>query len=153
MLKNIRNVKINSITNGYYAGLVYKELTGNTDGTFTLKCAANPSTRFLNNKVSFSDWWNNNIVFQDNTDKVLTRERIVFYITNKDGYAHVDTQLPQKYEAFKNSNAVQFELNGHIVNPDGIPVYPAVRQIAFEFLSSFYEAYPIYNHQQTQYRP
>ncbi len=99
----------------------------------------------LRNKISFADWWDNNIVFDDNLGNQLTRSDLICLVANKDGYSHVAEKLPTKYATFKNNTIVKININGTIMNPNNIPIYPAVRQISFEFISSLFELHPQFN--------
>ncbi len=144
ILSGSSQLMINRAKSNFYAGLVCKEIQGNRNNINVLRCSAQLEPSFLNKKITFKDWWDNNIVFDDGLGNTLNRKDIVTLIANKDGYSHVDDNPPQKYLIFKNSNVVQFNLNGQLTSPKNIPIYPAVRQIAFEFINSFTEQYSQY---------
>jgi hypothetical protein len=143
-IENINNMIITNVPSNYYAGLVCKEIKGNEKDLPSLKCTAQLEPAFLRKRISFSDWWENNIVFDDGGNNKLSRKDIVTLIANKDGYSHVDENPPSKYLIFKNSNIIQFSFNGQVVSPNNVPIYPSVRQIAFEYMLSLYDSYPEY---------
>lgn len=125
----------------FYAGLLRKEIIGENDD-FTFKYVPLLDNH-LSKKVNFADWWSA-IIFDDHINNKLSREDVVKMIANKDGYSHVDDNPPEKYLTFKNSNIIHLEINGKISSPNNIPIFPAVRQIAFEFISSISAKYPEY---------
>jgi hypothetical protein len=137
-----RNLNITGVPSTYYAGLVCKEIQGNGNNITLLKCSAQLEVTFLKKKIDFNDWWDKQVVFNDGIENTLTRKEIVTLIANKDGYSHVNENPPKKYIVFKNTNAIQFGLNGQITSPENVPVYPAVRQISFEFINALFEQYP-----------
>jgi len=143
--KNSRNLTISNNPNSFYAGLLCKEIQGNENSINVFKYSAGLDPSNLRNKIDIETWWNNNIVFDDNISNQLTRANVICLTANKDGYSHVDESLPKKYFTFKNSSIVKININGIVMIPDKIPIYHAVRQISYEFLSSLFEMYPEYN--------
>lgn len=89
------------------------------------------------NELEFSEWWEKEDVFSSN-EHSLTRKDIVLSVANKDGGAHFDSQVEEKYDAFRHSWSGGSSLVG--INSgtrrgyDNIPTFPAVRQIAYELL-------------------
>jgi hypothetical protein len=142
---NTHNLTISNVPNSFYAGLLCKELQGNENTINVFEYSAWIEPSHLRNKISFADWWDNNIVFDDNLGNKLTRSDLICLVANKDGYSHVAEKLPTKYSTFKNNTIVKININGKIMNPNNIPIYPAVRQISFEFISSLFELYPQFN--------
>ena len=129
--------------NSFYSGLVCKEIQPDKDGIIFMKCSAWCEPMHLHKKISFQEWWET-VVFDDHKDYKLTRKDIISLVANKDGYAHVNDNPPLKYLVFKNSDIVGLDINGEILKAENIPIYPTVRQIAFEFTSSFFESYSQY---------
>jgi len=142
---NTRNCQISSAPNSFYAGLLCKEIQGNENQINLFKYSAWLESSHLRNKIVLAEWWDNNIVFDDNISNQLTRANVICLVANKDGYSHVDDNLPEKYLTFKNNTIVKININGIIMNPENIPIYHAVRQISYEFLSSLFEMYPQFN--------
>ena len=87
---------------------------------------------------SFENWWDE-IVFENKINH-LTRKELVLHIVNKDGGAHFDEEVEEKYDIFRKTWSGGSSLIG--INSgvkrgyDNIPTYPAVRQIAYELLHS-----------------
>jgi hypothetical protein len=88
-------------------------------------------------KSTFLDWWNK-VVYIDMNRENFTRRDLVLAVTNKDGGAHVDPELDQKYVDFSRNNSL-----GWVLSKSGVehapltgPVYPSIRQIAHELLLS-----------------
>lgn len=73
-----------------YIGIVGKELTGNSDGTISIKYFPiyKQWTNF-SQKVDFDTWWNTEIYDNRNGD-FLTRKGLILNVANKDGGAHID---------------------------------------------------------------
>lgn len=91
------------------------------------------------NYINFDNWWFGEKVFKS-SEYSLSRKEIVLSVANKDGGAHFDTKVQKKYDNFRKtwsggSSLVGIE-SGISRGYDNIPTYPAVRQIAYELLSS-----------------
>lgn len=99
-------------------GLHYNSLGMNRERTFYL---------------SYEDWWNE-VIFDDKKN-VFTRKDIVTFVTNKDGGAHVDKVLGEKYAKIVkyNSLGMTFGDGNPVINN---PLYSAIRQIALEVIVS-----------------
>lgn len=80
----------------------------------------------------FEDWWNQ-VIFDDKKN-VFSRKDIVVHVANKDGGAHFDDYIPEKYAnlIIYNSLGVS-DMNGSISNN---PMYMAIRVIAQEVIDS-----------------
>jgi len=121
-----------------YIGIVGKEVNGNSDGTILIKYfPIYKEWTNYNSKIDFENWWNAEIYDNRNGD-VLTRKGLILNVANKDGGAHIDN-LKQEYKTFKNSDILQFNVNGSLQGFDNIPAYPAVMQIAWELLNTIKE--------------
>jgi hypothetical protein len=74
----------------------------------------------------------------------LTRKDLVLIVTNRDGGAHFDKEIDEKYVQFRNSSAIGHCLvgvhSGARRGYDNIPIYPAIRQIAYELMHSDFKA-------------
>ena len=91
------------------------------------------------NELDFSEWWEKEEVFKTK-EHSLTRKDIVLSVANKDGGAHFDSEVDEKYNAFRHSwsgGSTLVGINSGIRRGyDNIPIYPAIRQIAHELLST-----------------
>ncbi len=91
------------------------------------------------NYINFNDWWSEEKIFKS-SKYCLTRKEIVLSVANKDGGAHFDTKVQEKYDNFRKTwsggSSLVGTKSGIIRGYDNIPTYPAVRQIAYELLSS-----------------
>ena len=92
--------------------------------------------------VSFDQWWNR-VIFVDEAGRETTRRDLILAVANKDGGAHVDPVLDEKYASLSRRNSLAWRFSG----PSGDaplkgPEKPAVRQIAHEVLRSFNPGMP-----------
>jgi hypothetical protein len=96
-------------------------------------------------KSTFPDWWNK-VVYIDMNRENFTRRDLVLAVTNKDGGAHVDPELDQRYADFSRNNSLGWVLSKNGVEHAPLigPVYPSIRQIAHELLLSLNNVYPQY---------
>lgn len=88
-------------------------------------------------KVRFEDWWNK-IVLDDKNGNILTREKLVLAVANKDGGAHVDPKLDETYANIKryHSLRVWFVSNKGKEDIASKVELASIRQIAHEVLKS-----------------
>ena len=99
--------------------------------------------------ISFESWWNG-IVFVDKKRNEFSRKDIVLTLANKEGGAHVDGSLDQKYADLRKNNS----LSWYDVSPDGKEtpsadqVPASMRQIAHEVLKTIKKDYSC--HRETQ---
>lgn len=88
--------------------------------------------------VMFDDWWGERIF--ENSKFSLTRNDLVIAISNKDGGAHFDPEVEEKYDNFRKSwsggSCLVGLRSGVKRGYDNIPIYPAVRQMGYELLHS-----------------
>ena len=88
--------------------------------------------------VPFDNWWGERVF--ENQKSYLTRRDLVLAIVNKDGGAHFDTEVDERYDDFRKSWSGGSSLIGRRSGVkrgyDNIPIYPAVRQIGYELLHS-----------------
>lgn len=89
--------------------------------------------------LAFDEWWGNEHIF-DAGESYLTRRDLILSVANKDGGAHFDSAVEKKYDDFRHSWSGRSTLvgtrSGVVRGYDNIPVYPAVRQIGYELMST-----------------
>jgi hypothetical protein len=86
--------------------------------------------------VSFDEWWNR-VIFLDNRGGETTRKELICAVANKDGGAHVDPVLSEKYANLSRRNSLGWSMS----SPQGSiplksPEKASVRQITYEILKS-----------------
>ena len=93
--------------------------------------------------VSFDEWWNR-VIFVDQKGSETSRRDLILAVANKDGGAHVDPILDEKYADLsrRNSLAWRFSSPRGDVPLEG-PEKAAVRQITHEILKSLNPAMPV----------
>ncbi len=93
------------------------------------------------NWTPFEDWWNQ-AVFVDKDRRKITRNEITTRLANKDGGAHVDPNLDEKYAALSRKNSIGWVMtDGTNERPLEGPEKAAVRQIAHEVLKTLIPGY------------
>lgn len=92
--------------------------------------------------ISFDSWWNG-IVFVDKDRNEFSRKDIVLSLANKEGGAHVDKKLDQKYADLRKNNSLSwFDVTAdgkHAPSADQVPA--TMRQIAHEVLKTIKKGY------------
>ncbi len=92
--------------------------------------------------VSFDEWWNR-VVFVDQKRSETSRKDLILSVANKDGGAHVDPVLDEKYANLSRRNALGWGFyNSRGEVPLEGPEKAAVRQITHEVLKSLNPAMP-----------
>ena len=61
---------------------------------------------------------------------------MILNIANKDGYSHVDLDEAENYSTFKQVNSFVLPYNNTSGTVKTIPLFPTVRQIAYELQES-----------------
>lgn len=119
------------ITIGF--GLCYLQSTigGTGQETRLSPCLDSEDPQRNHPPVSFDDWWSRTIL-KDQRDQVFSRKDFVLMAANKDGGAHVDSKLPEAYEALSRNNSVEVG-----IGPDNRPagqeiILGSLRHIGFE---------------------
>jgi hypothetical protein len=88
--------------------------------------------------LAFDDWWGERIF--ENSRSCLTRRDLVLAVANKDGGAHFDAEVEERYDDFRQSwsggSSLVGRQSGEKRGYDNVPIHPAVRQIAYELLHS-----------------
>jgi hypothetical protein len=89
-------------------------------------------------KIDFIKWWEENIIFKDNSGNIFTRKDLVRNVADKDGGAHVDPNLQEAYANLSRFNLTGLKLyvNGKQRGFKNTPVLPSIRQIAYELLET-----------------
>lgn len=94
----------------------------------------NPAPDRLHPPVSFEDWWQR-IILTDQRGNVFSRRDLVLAVANKDGGAHIDSAMSERYRALSRENSL-----GFVQGPDrpiaNSIVLASVRQIAEELLQT-----------------
>lgn len=87
--------------------------------------------------VSFDEWWDG-IVLVDDRHEEFSRRDICLYLANKEGGAHVDAKIDEKYERLRKANAAGWIMGNDptktIHAGDHVPA--TMRQISHELLKS-----------------
>jgi hypothetical protein len=87
--------------------------------------------------IPFDAWWNG-IVLVDSVRNEFSRRDIVLYLANKDGGAHVDHEIDEKFHNLRNKNSLGWitilEDGRKIAGEDNVPA--TMRQIAHELIKS-----------------
>ena len=93
-------------------------------------------------KIDFNSCWNG-IVFVDKSRNEFSRKDIVLALANKEGGAHIDNKLDQKYLDLRKNNALNLyfgTIDGkQIPADDQVPA--TMRQIAHELIKTLKEDY------------
>lgn len=88
--------------------------------------------------AQFDSWWGERVFA--NQKSYLTRRDLVLAVVNKDGGAHFDAEVEERYDDFRKSwsggSSLVGRRSGAKRGYDNIPTYPAVRQMGFELLHS-----------------
>jgi hypothetical protein len=84
--------------------------------------------------MSFDDWWNQN-VFLDNKRRIISRKKLITYVANQDGGAHVDPELDEVYYDLSRKNSITWlDTFNNPLGPN--PVLLSIRQIAYEVITT-----------------
>lgn len=89
------------------------------------------------NNLTFINWWETEVILSS-SNSGLTRKDLVLDIANKDGGAHFESKVQKKYDDFRHTwsggSTLVGTKSGVKRGYDNIPIYPAIRQIAYELL-------------------
>ena len=92
--------------------------------------------------VNFDDWWGK-VIFVDNKGIQTTRKDLILSVADKDGGAHVDPALDEKYANLSRRNSLAWRFSGPKGDfPLGGPEKATIRQIAHEVLKSINPSMP-----------
>lgn len=129
-----------------HVGLTSMVTRVEADGTVTSR--HEPTFRaplpFAGSWQGFSWWWSRQPVIVASKKQQFTRKDLVLSAANKDGGAHVDSQLDEAYAALTRFNSSGWEINrnGQVSPLDNNVAFPSMRQIAHEVLKSLRPHYP-----------
>lgn len=87
---------------------------------------------------SFHWWWHKQPVIVDNKKNKFHRKDLVLGAANKDGGAHVDSELDETYAALTKFNSPGWlKIKNGVESPfDNNILLPSIRQIAFELMKT-----------------
>ena len=87
--------------------------------------------------IPFQEWWNQP-VFLDENKRTISRQKLVLFVADQDGGAHVDSDLPEVYVDLSRNNSAGWTLcQGNSEQPLGPnPALLSIRQIAHEILKT-----------------
>jgi len=88
--------------------------------------------------AEFALWWNNDVT-KDKGRNLWSRKSFVLALANREGGAHVDPSLNDKYEALVRRNGLAWLTNnsdGSLRPLEGSPAAASVRQITYEVLDT-----------------
>jgi len=92
--------------------------------------------------LPFDAWWNG-IVLVDSNRHEFSRRDITLYLANKEGGAHVDHEIDERYHNLRNRNSLGWVTvlgdGRQIAGEDQVPA--TMRQIAHELVKSLHPAY------------
>ena len=92
--------------------------------------------------ILFDAWWNG-IVLVDSNKNEFSRKDITLYLANKEGGAHVDHEIDEKYHNLRNRNSLGWVTvlgdGRQIAGEDHVPA--TMRQIAHELIKSLHPTY------------
>jgi len=98
----------------------------------------------VDKKVPFDDWWNKKVI-KDQHGNTFSRKDLITSVCNKDGGAHIDGKLNEKYANLTRNNSLGFEYQ---LEDSGGPIpgieLASVRQIDYEVLKSLEDEFPEY---------
>lgn len=125
-------------------GLIMMRI-GQDDARYVPPLDDGPPIRYRKAKIAFEKWWNK-IVFVDTKGNKLTRKDLVLAVSNKDGGAHIDSNLNKAY-----ADLTRFDSLGWKFMKDGVekgfatrPELASVRQMSHEVLKSLQDEFPEY---------
>lgn len=89
-------------------------------------------------RVSFDSWWNGPAFVFD--DLAFTRGRVVRFVANQDGGAHVDPALWETFSRLRSMGTAQ--AGGHLTRLVRHPFWELLRQMAYEMQLTAAESLP-----------
>lgn len=95
--------------------------------------------------IPFTEWWNKKVIVDSSKNK-FSRERLLRYVANQDGGAHVDPSLDEKYYQLSRKNALgeKYFKNGKWFDMER-PELASIRQMAHEVQTTLLKHYPTLN--------
>jgi hypothetical protein len=93
-------------------------------------------------KIDFGQWWEG-IVISDSNRNVFCRKDLVLSAANKDGGAHIDPQIDEKYFDLANASTFGWEFGStNRKSAFNNPILQSIRQIAYEIEKSVWDEFP-----------
>lgn len=117
-----------------YTGLVSMSITGGEGGKYYNNSKNGETMQDF--WLGFNDWWNQIVI--DDKKNVFSRKDLILYAANKEGGAHVDESLNEKYSELTRYNSTGWVYSdSNISKPfNNDPVFPSIRQIVEEVILS-----------------
>ena len=77
----------------------------------------------------FDEWWNETVL-KDADDALYSRKKLVLFVADTDGGAHIDPEMDEAYEELSRKNHVGYEvaIGGKPIQWHENPVLPSLRQ-------------------------
>ena len=124
-------------TSSVYTGLLINTIKCKEGGGYMADAEKKADKHTQVNKLlPFSQWWSE-IVFSDSVaNQQMSRWDVVRMISNKDGGAHFDPNVPVQYDTFRHPDLFEVYFGTTKVSFSKNPVYVSVRQIAWEVMKS-----------------
>jgi len=119
-------------------GLVFMKMTWGESGEYVAPLD-NLSPGRIKPPANFAGWWNNLVMVLPSAGERWCRREFVLELAHKEGGAHVDPTLTQRYEDLTRRNSLGWQMvQGESADPfRGNPVYASVRQCTHEVLTTF----------------
>jgi len=97
----------------------------------------------VNRKMDFLQWWNQIVIIDQKKNK-FSRKDLVLDVSNKDGGAHIDPELNNKYADLTRSNSLGLVLISNNVEKkfSTNPELASIRQICHEVLKTLNDEFP-----------
>jgi hypothetical protein len=120
-----------------HSGLIQIGLGVGNSQKFLVSLDSAQSKKYL----KFNKWWEE-VVIEDIEENKFSRESLVKKVANKDGGAHADKNIPQKYAELTRNNSlgVKTMINGKWEDVNS-PELATLRQIGHEVLKTFIHGY------------
>lgn len=124
-----------------YQGLLHMKIGPNE--TEVIARLDNPPPERSIKKVKFDKWWEEIIVITDENKKRFYRKDLVLYAADKEGGAHVDSQIDEDYYNLSIAESFGWRIiNGDQESNFNNPILQSIRQIAYELEKSIIDEFP-----------
>ena len=93
--------------------------------------------------IDFYDWWTKPVI-KDKDKNAFSRKDVILFIANKDGGAHVDSEIKESEKFLITPNSLGWKSynDGIVEDFEGRVELICIRQIAYEVIESIKKAYP-----------
>jgi hypothetical protein len=125
-------------------GLIAVRVSSGPDGGSYIPCLDKFEGAGVRGYVPFADWWEPTVMV-DSLGGEFSRKSYVLTVANKEGGAHVDSQLDQAYANLTRENSIGWESGpegGPLRKFETNPAFASVRQITFELSRTLKEQIP-----------